>query len=198
MRITDIITLEVTKDLIVFYGGRFQPMHNGHYQVYQDLVQKFGSNNVFISTMVGKLAEPERDPFTFDEKAMLMTKMFGIPSDHIINTHPYNVDMTKAGRDPKKTALVLVYGEKDANRLKMGFLKWWKDTVAKGEPMLTADEAGYVYTVPIKDEGRSASDFREVIRSDAPDEKKKQKFTEFFGKFDQEVYDFVYNKLRGN
>ena len=195
MRITDIITEAPTTDLIVFYGGRFQPMHNGHYQVYQDIVQKFGSDNVFISTMVGKKAEPERDPFTFDEKAMLMTKMFGIPSDHIINTHPYNVDMTKAGRDPKKTALVLVYGEKDANRLKMGYLKWWKDTVEKGEPMLTSDEAGYVYTVPIKDAGRSATDFRNVMRSDAPEEDKQKVFTDFFGKFDQQVFDFVKDKL---
>jgi len=197
MRISDILIEASTTDLIVFYGGRFQPMHNGHYQVYQDLVRKFGSDNVFISTMVGKKAEPERDPFSFDEKAMLMTQMFGIPSDHIINTHPYNVDMTKAGKDPTKTALVLVYGEKDANRLKMGYLKWWKDTVEKGEPMLTADEAGYVYTVPIKDAGRSATDFRNVMRSDAPEEDKQKAFTDFFGKFDQQVFDFVNNKLGG-
>ena len=142
--------------------------------------------------MVGKNAEPERDPFTFDEKAMLMTQMFGIPSDHIINTHPYNVDMTKAGRDPKKTALVLVYGEKDANRLKMGYLRWWKD----GEPLVTADEAGYVYTVPIKDAGRSATDFRNTMRSDAPEDDKKKVFTDFFGKFDQQVFDFIQDKLQ--
>lgn len=35
--------------LAVFYGGRFQPMHSGHYQVYVDLVNTF-SNNVFIAT----------------------------------------------------------------------------------------------------------------------------------------------------
>jgi hypothetical protein len=142
--------------------------------------------------MVGKKAEPERDPFSFDEKAMLMTKMFGIPANHIINTHPYNVDMTKAGKDPTKTALVLVYGEKDANRLKMGYLRWWKD----GEPLVTADEAGYVYTVPIKDEGRSASTFREVMRSNADDNKKKAVFTDFFGKFDQQVFEFIQDKLQ--
>lgn len=192
MRITDIITEAATQDVAVFYGGRFQPMHSGHHQVYMDLVRKFGSDNVFISTMVGKKAEADRDPFSFDEKAMLMTKMFGIPANHIINTHPYNVDMTKAGRDPNKTALVLVYGEKDANRLKMGYLRWWKD----GESLVTADEAGYVYTVPIKDEGRSASTFREVMRSNADDNKKKAVFTDFFGKFDQQVFDFIQDKLQ--
>ena len=193
MRYTDLLMEAATTDIAVFYGGRFQPMHSGHHQVYQDLVRKFGADNVFISTMVGKNAEAERDPFTFDEKAGLMTKMFGIPANHIIQTHPYNVDMSKAGRDPTKTAIVLVYGEKDANRLKMGYLQWWKD----GEPLVTSDEAGYVYTVPNKDEGRSASDFRAVMRSDADDQKKKAVFTDFFGKFDQQVFDFIEEKLRG-
>ncbi len=193
MRYTDLLMEAATTDIAVFYGGRFQPMHSGHHQVYMDLVRKFGADNVFISTMVGKNAEPERDPFTFDEKAGLMTKMFGIPANHIIQTHPYNVDMSKAGRDPKKTALVLVYGEKDANRLKMGYLQWWKD----GEPLVTSDEAGYVYTVPIKDAGRSASDFRAVMRSDADDQEKIAVFTDFFGKFDAQVFDFIKEKLKG-
>lgn len=193
MRYTDLLMEAATTDIAVFYGGRFQPMHSGHHQVYMDLVRKFGADNVFISTMVGKNAEAERDPFTFDEKAGLMTKMFGIPANHIIQTHPYNVDMSKAGRDPKKTALVLVYGEKDANRLKMGYLQWWKD----GEPLVTSDEAGYVYTVPIKDAGRSASDFRAVMRSDAEDQEKIAVFTDFFGKFDAQVFDFIKGKLKG-
>ena len=62
MRYTDLLMEAATTDIAVFYGGRFQPMHSGHHQVYMDLVRKFGADNVFISTMVGKNAEAERDP----------------------------------------------------------------------------------------------------------------------------------------
>ena len=39
------------KKVVVVYGGRFQPMHKGHYGTYQHLVKKIGKNNVFISAM---------------------------------------------------------------------------------------------------------------------------------------------------
>ena len=41
MRYSQLIEAEAT-DIAVFYGGRFQPMHSGHFQVYMDLVRKFG------------------------------------------------------------------------------------------------------------------------------------------------------------
>ena len=61
------LTEDVATDIAVFYGGRFQPMHKGHHKVYTDLVEQFGSSNVFIATTVSKTATPERDPFSFDE-----------------------------------------------------------------------------------------------------------------------------------
>ena len=130
---------EGVENIAVFYGGRFQPMHQGHHDVYKHLVQKFGADNVFIATMVsakvqglitktnagGKLTDLQRgelskNPFTFDEKASIMNKMFNIPGDKIINTNPYRPDMAAAGRDANTTAQILVYGEKDASRLATG------------------------------------------------------------------------------
>ena len=35
---------------VVIYGGKFQPFHKGHYEIYQRLVKEFGKKNVFIST----------------------------------------------------------------------------------------------------------------------------------------------------
>jgi hypothetical protein len=42
----------------------------------------------------------------------------------------------------------------------------------------------------------SASDFRAVMSSDAEFEEKKKTFTEFFGKFDQPIFDFIEDRLR--
>ena len=186
----------VASDIAVFYGGRFQPMHSGHHQVYMDLVSKFGSDNVFIATMVGKNATAEKDPFSFEEKKQLMTSMFNIPANKIINTLPYQPDVRLTGKDPNNTALLLVFSEKDAGRLKTGgYLRMYKD----GEQLATSDEAGYIYTVPVKDDGRSATTFRNAMRMDGLDDEKKRKvFADFFGSFNPSVYKFVLDKLNGN
>jgi hypothetical protein len=195
MRYSQLIEAEAT-DIAVFYGGRFQPMHSGHHQVYMDLVNKFGSDNVFIATTIAKNATPDKDPFTYEEKTSIMQKMFNVPANKIVRTSPYQPDVSLTGKDPANTAIVLVFSEKDAGRLKTGgYLRMYKD----GEQLTTGDEAGYIYTVPVKDDGRSATTFRNIMRMDGIDEEKKQKaFKDFFGNFNPEVYKFVKDKLTGN
>ena len=78
------LTEDIAKDVAVFYGGRFQPMHKGHHKVYMDLVEQFGSANVFIATTIAKNATPEKDPFSYEEKTNIMTEMFGIPQKQIV------------------------------------------------------------------------------------------------------------------
>lgn len=191
MRYSQLVEAEAT-DIAVFYGGRFQPMHSGHFQVYMDLVRKFGSDNVFIATTVSKTATPEKDPFSFEEKQYLMNKMFNIPTDKVLNTQPYKPDVSLTGKDPANTAILLVFSEKDAGRLKTGgYLRMYKD----GETLTTGDEAGYIYTVPVKDDGRSATTFRNVMRMDGVEDEKQKVFKDFFGSFDPEVYKFVKDKL---
>jgi hypothetical protein len=190
------LTEAVATDIAVFYGGRFQPMHSGHYQVYMDLVRKFGSSNVFIATTIAKNATPEKDPFSYDEKIGIMQKMFNITSDKILRTSPYQPAVSLTGKDPKNTAVLLVFSEKDAGRLKTGgYLRIYKD----GEELATSDEAGYIYTVPVKDDGRSATTFRNIMRMDGIEETKRQEaFKDFFGAFNPEVYEFIKDKLNGN
>jgi len=191
MRFSQLIEADAT-DIAVFYGGRFQPMHSGHHQVYMDLVDKFGSENVFIATTVSKTASPEKDPFSFDEKKKIMTDMFGIPTDKVLQTQPYKPDIRMTGKDPNNTAVLLVFSEKDAGRLKTGgYLRMYKD----GEQLVSSDEAGYIYTVPVKDDGRSATTFRNAMRMDIDDAKKREVFADFFGNFNEEVYQFVLDKL---
>ena len=195
-----------TKNITVFYGGRFQPMHKGHRDVYKHLVDKFGANNVFIATMFSQKAakahaagDYSSDPFTFKEKAELMTKMHGIPANKIIDTNPFRPDVTKTGRDPSTSAVVLVYGAKDAGRLNTttGALRKIPDDLNDMQP---ADEiAGYVYVAPLMQGGMSASDFRSVMAT-GKDQNGKAKdpqktFVEFFGSFNQDVFDFIKGRL---
>ena len=187
------LTEDVASDIAVFYGGRFQPMHKGHHKVYMDLVEQFGSSNVFIATTVSKTATPERDPFTFDEKKMIMGSMFGIPSDKVVQTQPYRPDVTLTGKDPNTTAVVLVFSAKDAGRLKRGgFLRDYEP----GAEMVPSDQGAYIYEVPIQEGGMSATDFRTAMKSESlNDNQKMMKFREFFGSVNPKMFAFIQDKL---
>jgi len=187
------LTEDVASDIAVFYGGRFQPMHKGHHKVYMDLVEQFGSANVFIATTVSKTATPERDPFSFDEKKMIMGSMFGIPADKVVQTQPYRPDVTMTGKDPNNTAVVLVFSAKDAGRLKRGgFLRDYEP----GAEMVPSDQGAYIYEVPIQEGGMSATDFRTAMKSESlNDNQKMMKFREFFGSINPKMFAFIQDKL---
>ena len=192
MRLTQ-LTEDIAKDIAVFYGGRFQPMHKGHHKVYMDLVEQFGSANVFIATTVSKTATPERDPFSFDEKKQIMNGMFNIPMDKVVQTQPYRPDVSLTGKDPNTTAVVLVFSAKDAGRLKRGgFLRDYEP----GAEMVPSDQGAYIYEVPIQEGGMSATDFRTAMKSESlNDNQKMMKFREFFGSVNPKMFAFIQDKL---
>jgi len=186
----------VATDIAVFYGGRFQPMHKGHHKVYMDLVEQFGSSNVFIATTIAKNATPEKDPFSYEEKTGIMQNMFGIPAKQIVQTSPYRPDVSLTGKNPANTAIVLVFSAKDAGRLKGGnYLRDYEP----GAEMVPGDQAGYILEVPIQEGGMSATDFRNAMKNDSlNDNQKMMKFREFFGSINQQVYEFIKGKLNGS
>lgn len=202
MRILDIIMEATTDNVTVFYGGRFQPMHKGHYALYSKLVNKFGKDNVFIASTFSKEAQTQhaagnfsKNPFTFDEKKSIMAKMFNIPASNIVQTNPYRPDVTLTGRSPDKTAVVLVFSEKDAGRLKSGgYLAPLPDSTRGLQTV--SDERAYYLAMPIEQGGMSATDFRETMTGDDED-KKKQSFQEFFGKYDDHIFKFIEDRLNG-
>ena len=187
---------DVAKDIAVFYGGRFQPMHKGHHKVYMDLVEQFGSDNVFIATTVSKTATAERDPFSFDEKKMIMNTMFGIPENHVVQTQPYRPDVKLTGKNPDNTAVVLVFSAKDAGRLKRGgFLRDYEP----GAEMVPSDQGAYIYEVGIQEGGMSATDFRTAMQSPQLDQNQKMmKFREFFGSINASMFNFIGKRLSGS
>jgi hypothetical protein len=190
------LTEDVATDIAVFYGGRFQPMHKGHHKVYMDLVEQFGSSNVFIATTIAKNATPEKDPFSYEEKTGIMQNMFGIPAKQILQTSPYRPDVSLTGKNPANTAIVLVFSAKDAGRLKGGnYLRDYEP----GAEMVPGDQAGYILEVPIQEGGMSATDFRNAMKNDSlNDNQKMMKFREFFGSINQQVYEFIKGKLNGS
>jgi hypothetical protein len=195
MRVSQ-LTEDIAKDVAVFYGGRFQPMHKGHHKVYMDLVEQFGSSNVFIATTIAKTATPEKDPFSYDEKTNIMTEMFGIPQKQIVKTSPYRPDVSLTGKDPNNTAIILVFSAKDAGRLKGGsYLRDYKP----GAEMVPSDQAGYILEVPIQEGGMSATDFRTAMKSETlNDNQKMMVFREFFGTIEPKTYKFIRDKLNAS
>jgi hypothetical protein len=190
------LTEDIATDIAVFYGGRFQPMHKGHHKVYMDLVEQFGSSNVFIATTIAKNATPEKDPFSYEEKTGIMTEMFNIPADQIVKTSPYRPDVSLTGKDPNNTAIVLVFSAKDAGRLKGG--NYLRD-YTPGAEMVPSDQAGYILEVPIQEGGMSATDFRKAMKNQSlNDNQKMMKFREFFGSINENVFNFIKDKLNGS
>lgn len=194
--------VDSTPKLTVFYGGRFQPMHIGHYQLYKDLVSKFGADNVFIATMFGKkqqqqhlIGEYGKDPFTFNEKKRIAMAMFDIPDSHIVNTSPYRPDITTVRRNQDGSAIVLAFSEKDAGRLQpSASMQPLPDDISKLRPASAG--ISYYITMPVNEGGMSATDFRESMAShDMSDDEKKATFKKFFGKFHPKVFNFIRKRL---
>jgi hypothetical protein len=104
--------------------------------------------------------------------------------------------LSAVGKDPSNTATILVYGQKDAARLETG--KGFLHDLPKdmNELVPTANERGYVYVAPIMQGGMSASDFRKVMASEVDKQEKVKAFNQFFGKFDENIFAFIEDRLK--
>ena len=189
--IKGVLTEEI-KDIVVVYAGRFQPFHKGHYTTYSHLVQKFGENNVWIGTS-NKSGGP-KDPFNFLEKKKIMTTMFGIPANKVVQVkNPYNPTEVLSGFSPKTTAFVTVVGEKDAARLGGKYFKKLHSG-AGFKPATGYEENGYVYTSPAQPNAISGTDVRKWL-SVGDESKRKAGFKKAYPKFNPQIYNLITKKL---
>lgn len=191
--------MEDASRYVVFFGGRFQPMHQGHRDVYKHLVQKFGASSVFIATTFSQKAKKahvagnfSEDPFTFDEKKQLATTMFGIPADKIINSNPYRSEPSTVGMDNNTTATILVFGAKDAGRLGSGSVQPLPNDMNNLQPH---SETIYYYEAPLMQGGMSATNFREIMASNVSPEKKQKAFKKFYGSYNEQIFKFIEDRL---
>lgn len=69
-------------DVKIIYSDRFQPMHKGHYEIFKQLQEKFGNDNVYVGT--SNNTNDVDSPFNFKEKVEIITRLHGIPKNRII------------------------------------------------------------------------------------------------------------------
>jgi hypothetical protein len=176
------------ENVIVVYSGRFQPFHKGHFATYQNLIKKFGKDNVFIAT--SNKTDNVKSPFDFREKKTIMTKMFGIPTNKIVQVkNPYAPTEILSNYDAAKTGLISVVGEKDEKRLSGNYFTPYRGKVEFGYL-----DKGYVYASPSQSNPISGTDVRNWLGKGS-DEEKKEGFLKAYPKFDPTVFKFITLKL---
>jgi hypothetical protein len=174
---------------IVVYSGRFQPFHKGHYATYDNLIHKFGKDNVYIGT--SDVTDNKKSPFNFKEKKAIMTTMFGIPSNKIVNVrNPYAPEEILGKFNSDTTGFITVVGEKDEQRLGGKYFTPYKGKVT--EPYL---ERGYVYAAPAQPNAISGTDVRYWLSAGSEEERKKN-FTKAYPRFDSQIFKLITLKLK--
>jgi hypothetical protein len=185
------ILLEDTElhNFVVVYSGRFQPFHKGHYATYQNLCKKFGKDKVFIGT--SNKTDNRQSPFNFKEKKIIMTKMFGIPSNKIVEIkNPYAPTEILKNFDETTTGYISVVGEKDEMRLGGKYFEKYKGKIEQGYK-----EKGYVYVSPSQSNPISGTNVRNWL-SKGDEEQQRAGFLKAYPKFDEKIFKLITLKLK--
>jgi predicted CopG family antitoxin len=199
------ISNDPEKRLVIVYGGRFQPFHRGHYQVYLWLCKKYGKGNVWIATS-NKTNYKEEDgpisPFTFNEKVEIMSGLYGIEARRIVQCKNPAFSPKEVFKLYKGFKLVYAaaVGHKDEDRYKESkhFLPIPRDLKLPSnvdQLMDIKEDRAYYTVVPMKRESLSGSEVREQLIA-AEDHEQKKVFTHCFGKYDDTIADLVITRLK--
>ena len=200
----DITTIseQKIKRVIGVYGGRFHPFGPHPLKTYKWLKSKV--DDAYITT--SNIKKPPRHPMNFKEKVRHMTKM-GVPANRIVKeTSPYVAKnlLKKFGKD---TAVVYIFGKKDAGRLKGGKKKdgspgYFQDYKRNKGNIKNHKEHGYFLVAPhvsMKIGGKeiSGTTMRNILGSPKIDDKDRPKvFKKLFGYFNQGNYNMLTNKFK--
>ena len=183
---------ENPKNTVAIFSGRFQPFHAGHYSIYKSLVDKFGKDNVYIAS--SNSMDDVKSPFNFRDKKNIMTTMFGIPTNKVVQVKNPYAPTEILDRLPKDTKYVTAVSQKDAERLEKGG-KYFKnyDKIPDNKKKSYKDE-GYFIVAPemqLKVNGKniSGTQLRATFGSDSVTLPEKKKiFQQIYPKFDKDVF----------
>lgn len=199
----------------VIYGGRFQPFHRGHYAVYKHLCKAFGSDAVWIASSNKVNFDPAKgdvSPLTFEERKEVMVRLYDIDSDHIVqckNPTFSPVEILKLYKGP--TVCIMVVGSKDIDRYRSSkyFERYPTNKHGKPQPFnsvvdklnaVNDPENGTMYYVVADSHigHLSGTKVRDMLTKAAEaenDDKVKDLFKEFFGKYDETIAELLFSKL---
>ena len=196
------ISEQKIKRVIGVYGGRFQPFGPHHLKTYKWL--KSQVDDAYITT--SDIKKPPRHPMNFKEKVRHMSKM-GVPANRIVKeTSPYVAKnlLKKFGKD---TAVVYIFGKKDAGRLSGGKKKdgspgYFQDYKKNKSNIKHHEEHGYFLVAPhvsMKIGGNeiSGTTMRNILGSPKiKDEDRPKIFKKLFGYYDKGVFTMMNNKFK--
>ena len=177
---------------IAIFSGRFQPFHAGHYSIYEGLVNKFGKDNVYIAS--SNAQDAVKSPFPFKDKKQIMTTMFGIPKNRVVQVKNTYAPTEILDKFPPDTKYVTAVSQKDAERLAKGG-KYFKnfDQVAPNKRKGYGEE-GYYIVAPemqlnVNGKNISGTQLRATFGSDMMSIPEKKKiFTQVYPKFDKDIF----------
>ena len=200
---------------IVIYPGRFQPMLAHHVQVFKKLEQTFPDAEIYIGT--SNKVEGVKSPFDFKEKQKIAQAHGLDPRKILLANRPYHKDDYNKYFNEDNVAIIFAVGEKDLDRFPFNNVdeKTGLDMTVRGEarpkyyqkintykqdpqPMATRGYITIAPTIKVNDEEASASAFRSALQNAPSEETAKEFFTKQFGEFNQEVFNLVYNKIKGS
>ena len=193
-------TKEDNKKTIAIFSGRFQPFHAGHYSIYKSLVEKFGKDNVYVAS--SNNIDPIKSPFPFKDKKQIMTTMFDIPKNKVVQVKNPYAPVEVLEKFPPETSYVTAVSEKDAERLEKGG-KYFKniDDVPKEKRKGYGDEGYYVIApemqLKVNKKNISGTQLRATFGNDLLTAKeKKDIFNQVYPKFDKEIFANIVNTTK--
>ncbi len=178
------------KRTVAIFSGRFQPFHSGHYSVYQSMVDKFGKDNVYIAT--SDVTDPVRSPFGFSEKQDIITQMFDVPKDKVIQVENPYAPTEILDKLPPNTTYVTAVSQKDADRLgKAG--KYFKPYTGDENTEGYGDRGYYIvapeFQLNVNGKNISGTQLRQVMGDPRVTERaKKEIFTKVYGRFNPNIF----------
>ena len=192
---------KITK-VVGIYGGRYQPFGPHHKKTYEWLKTKV--DDAYITT--SDIKRPPKHPMNYKEKVRHMTKM-GIPKSKIIKEKvPLRAENVLKKYNPETTAVVYIFGAKDAGRLaggkkKGGGLSYFQDFKKNKNNIKGYEEHGYFMTAPhvsVKVGGKEVSGtvMRQLLGSPDYEKDREKLFKKAFGYFDKGVFQMMNNKFK--
>ena len=197
--VDDILQEAKIKKVIGIYPGRFQPAGIHHYKTYKWLDGKF--DKAYVAT--SDKTDSTKSPLNFKEKKMIWTKH---KVKNVVKVkNPYVCEELLKKYDPNTTAVVYIFGEKDAGRLKTtkadGSPAYYQSYEKNKNDLKPFGEHGYFIVAPhvsIKVLGKEVSGtrIRDLLGSPKHDKMTKTRaFEELFGWYDEKIFKYLTDKF---